>query len=67
MQRSRHNTNRTTSTYVVSLDEVVIFAERGVFFGFLQFSKSISKTNQNMIYESIAANVGFLQVTFISR
>ena len=52
--------------HVVRLDKVVIFAERCVFTGFLQFSKPKIRTNQNRTYDSIAANVSF-QVIFISR
>ena len=50
---------------VVSLVEVAIFAEGSVFFGFLQFSKAIRKMDRNMIYQSIAADQGYLQVTLL--
>ena len=50
---------------VVSLVEVAIFAEGGDFFGFLQFSKLICKMDQNLIYQSIAADQGYLQVTLL--
>jgi hypothetical protein len=57
----------TASMCVVRLDKVVIFAERCVFTGFLQFSKPKTRTSQNRTYESIAVNVSFFQVIFISR
>ena len=62
MQRKRLNIE---SKRVVSLEEVAIFEERGVFGGFLNFLKVICKMEQNLIYQSIAADVGFLQVTLL--
>ena len=38
---------------------------RGVFLVFCNFFNLISKINQNLIYQSIAANVSFLQVTLL--
>ena len=62
MQRKRLNIE---SKRVVSLEEVAIFEERVVFGGFLHFLKVICKMEQNLIYQSIAADLGFLQVTLL--
>jgi hypothetical protein len=50
---------------VVSLEEVAIFEERGVFSCFLQFSKLISKMDRNPTYQSIEADRGYLQVILL--
>ncbi len=62
MQRKRLNIE---SKRVVSLEEVAIFEERVVFGGFLHFLEVICKMEQNLIYKSIAADLGFLQVTLL--
>ena len=62
MQRKRLNIE---SKRDVSLEEVAIFEERVVFGGFLHFLKVIIEMDQSLIYQSIAADVGFLQVSLL--
>ena len=61
MQRKHLNAG---SMCVVSLEEVVIFAELCVFLGFLQFSNRICKINCSQTYQSIEADLELLQVYF---
>jgi hypothetical protein len=65
MMQMQRNHIKALSMSVVGLEEVAIFEERGVFGGFLQFSKSIRKLEQSLIYQSIAADQVYLQVTLL--
>ena len=65
MLELQRNHIKALSMSVVGLEEVAIFEERGVFGGFLQFSKSIRKMFQNLIYQSISADLSYLQVSLL--